>query len=74
METASQEECHVKMEEGIRVMEQKPGDIQDWQQTTRSRGGAGTGSHSPQEEEPHTTPYLHLGSPASKTMRQQGPF
>lgn len=31
METASQEEGHVKMEEGVRVMEQKPGDIQDWQ-------------------------------------------
>lgn len=61
METASREECHVKMEEGIRMMEQKPGDTQDRQQTTRSRGGAGTGSHSPQEEEPHITPYPHLG-------------
>lgn len=31
MEIASQEEGQVKMEEGVRVMEQKPGDIQDWQ-------------------------------------------
>lgn len=63
-ETASQEDCHVKMEEEVRAMEQKPGDIKDWQQTTRSRAGAGTGSHSPRRA-PHNP------VPASRTSSLQ---
>lgn len=58
-ETASQEDCHVKMEEEVRVMEKKLGDIKDWQQTTRSRAGAGTGSQSPRRKSP-TQPRTRL--------------